>query len=81
MAYFEFPHTRTYEGDLGYLLKKMKELSDITAYLQEEFAKIVVLTEAQIEAMINAAIAANNPIQRIVVKILNLFLMFMPPQA
>jgi len=60
MAYFEFPHTRTYEGDLGYLLKKMKELSDITAYLQEEFAKIVVLTEAQIEAMINAAIAANN---------------------
>ena len=60
MAYFEFPHTRNYDGDLGYLLKKMKELSDVTAYLQEEFAKIEVLTEAQIQAMINAAIAANN---------------------
>lgn len=28
MAYFEFPHTRTYEGDLGYILKKITELND-----------------------------------------------------
>lgn len=60
MAYFEFPHTRNYDGDLGYLLKKMQEVSAITAYLQEEFAKIVVLTQEQIQAMIDAAIAANN---------------------
>ena len=60
MAYFEYPHTRNYDGDLGYLLKKMQEVSAITAYLQEEFAKIVVLTQEQIQAMIDAAIAANN---------------------
>lgn len=28
MSYFEFPHTRNYEGDLGYLIKKVIELSD-----------------------------------------------------
>lgn len=28
MAYFEFPHTREYEGDLGYIIKKLNELTD-----------------------------------------------------
>lgn len=28
MAYFEFPHTRSYEGDLGYIIKKLMELTD-----------------------------------------------------
>ena len=60
MAYFEFPHTRTYEGDLGYLLKKMEQVSKDTAYLMDEFAKIVVLTKDQIQSMIDQAIAANN---------------------
>lgn len=60
MAYFEFPHTRTYEGDLGYLLKKMEQVSKDTAYLMEEFTKIVVLTKDQIQSMIDQAIAANN---------------------
>ena len=60
MAYFEFPHTRTYEGDLGYLLKKMEQVSKDTAYLMEEFSKIVVLTKDQIQTMIDNAIAANN---------------------
>ena len=27
MAYFEFPQTRTYEGDLGYIAKKLMELT------------------------------------------------------
>ena len=27
MAYFEFPHTREYEGDLGYIIKKLDELN------------------------------------------------------
>lgn len=27
MAYFEFPHTRTYDGDLGYIIKKLDELN------------------------------------------------------
>lgn len=60
MAYFEFPHTRTYEGDLGYVIKKLNEISKDTEYLMEEFAKIVVLTEEQIQKMIDDAIAANN---------------------
>ena len=28
MAYFEFPHTRTYDSDLGWLIKTVKEISD-----------------------------------------------------
>lgn len=60
MAYFEFPHTRTYEGDLGYLIKKLNEISIETDYLMGEFAKIIVLTEEQIQTMIDNAIAANN---------------------
>ena len=30
MSYFEFPHTRTYDGDLGWLIKKVEQLN--TAY-------------------------------------------------
>lgn len=60
MAYFEFPHTRNYEGDLGWIIKNLTETAETVKYLQEEFAKIVILTEAQIQDMINRAIAANN---------------------
>ena len=28
MSYFEFPHTRNYDGDLGYILKKLEELNE-----------------------------------------------------
>lgn len=28
MAYFEFPHTRSYDGDLGWVIKKIIELTD-----------------------------------------------------
>ena len=28
MSYFEFPHTRNYDGDLGYIIKKITELAD-----------------------------------------------------
>ena len=28
MAYFEFPNTRTYDGDLGYVVKKVTELTE-----------------------------------------------------
>lgn len=27
MSYFEFPHTRNYEGDLGYIIKKLDDLN------------------------------------------------------
>ena len=60
MAYFEFPHTRTYEGDLGYVIKKLNQVATDTQFLMEEFAKIVVLTQDQIQHMIDEAIAQNN---------------------
>lgn len=60
MAYFEFPNTRNYDGDLGWVVKKLKETADLTAYLNEEFSKIVILTQQQIQGMIDASIAANN---------------------
>ena len=28
MAYFEFPHTRTYDSDLGWLIKHVKAIGD-----------------------------------------------------
>ena len=62
MAYFEFPHTRTYDGDLGYVIKKLNQVATDTAYLMDEFSKIVVLTQEQIQIMIDNAIAANNRI-------------------
>lgn len=60
MAYFEFPNTRNYDGDLGWVVKKLKETADLAAYLNEEFSKIVILTQQQIQGMIDASIAANN---------------------
>ena len=36
MAYFnEFPHTRTYDGDLGYLIKMYKELVEYTRNIEK----------------------------------------------
>ena len=28
MSYFEFPHTRTYDGDLGWIIKVLEELTE-----------------------------------------------------
>ena len=28
MSWFEFPHTRSYEGDLGYIIMKLNELNE-----------------------------------------------------
>lgn len=35
MAYFEFPHTRNYDSDLGWLIKEVKSYSDAIAALDE----------------------------------------------
>lgn len=41
MSYFEFPHTRNYEGDLGYLIKAVNELNDkYNSYLEYNSIKI-----------------------------------------
>lgn len=60
MAYFEFPNTRNYDGDLGWIIKNLTEVSETTKYLLEQWSQIVVLTEDYIQSMIDASIAANN---------------------
>ena len=35
MAYFEFPHTRTYDDDLGWLIRHVKSYNDAIAALNE----------------------------------------------
>ena len=35
MAFFEFPHTRTYDSDLGWIIKNMKNTDEAIAALDE----------------------------------------------
>lgn len=34
MSFFEFPHTRTYDGDLGWLIKHVSSYDEVIAALQ-----------------------------------------------
>lgn len=56
----QFPYSDFHELNLDWLIKQTKESLDKINYLTEEFAKIEVLTEEQINAMIYAAIETNN---------------------
>lgn len=56
----QFPYADFHELNLDWLIKETKNLRTVTTQLTEEFAKIEVLTEEQINAMIAAAIASNN---------------------
>lgn len=56
----QFPYTDFHELNLDWLIKQTKDLVTQMNYLQEEFAKIEVLTEEQINAMISSAIETNN---------------------
>lgn len=56
----QFPYSDFHELNLDWLIKVTKESADKITYLEEEFAKIEVLTEEQIQIMINEAIASNN---------------------
>lgn len=56
----QFPYSDFHELNLDWLIAKTKETSEQIKELQEEFAKIQVLTEDQINAMINYAITTNN---------------------
>lgn len=35
MSYFEFPHTRTYDSDLGWLIKTVKKLTELVDGLED----------------------------------------------
>lgn len=56
----QFPYTDFHELNLDWLIKITKQNEELINYLNEEFAKIEILTESQITAMINTAIATNN---------------------
>lgn len=56
----QYPYSDFHELNLDWLIKITKENQDNIAYLNEEFAKIEVLTEEHIQQMIDTAIAANN---------------------
>lgn len=56
----QFPYSDFHELNLDWILAKTKSMIEKMTYLEEEFAKIEVLTEEQIQSMINSAIATNN---------------------
>lgn len=56
----KYPYSDFHELNLDWLLAKTKSMIVKMTYLEEEFAKIEVLTEEQIQSMINSAIATNN---------------------
>lgn len=58
----QFPYADFHELNLDWLLKETKDLRTTMTWLTEEFAKIEVLTEEQINQMISAAIASNNTV-------------------
>ena len=56
----QFPYSDFHEMNLDWLIKQTKASMDAISKLQEQMAEIEVLTEEQINNMINIAIASNN---------------------
>ena len=56
----QFPYTDFHELNLDWVIKQTKEHGKQIAYLNDEFAKITVLTEDYIQSMIDTAIRTNN---------------------
>ena len=55
-----YPYSNLHELNLDWLIDQTKESMAKIAYLEEEFSKIVIVTEEHIQEMIDASIAANN---------------------
>ena len=60
MAYFEFPHTRSYEGDLGYIIKKLTELVNEYNSILDDQKRLDELY-VEIEKLYNDIINGNFP--------------------
>lgn len=56
----QFPYSDFHELNLDWLIKQTKAIEDQIKTLEEELAKIEVMTEDQIKALINQAITTNN---------------------
>lgn len=56
----EFPYSDFHQLNADWLIKQTKELLNRVKTLEEEMAQIEVMTEDEIKALINDAIATNN---------------------
>ena len=60
MSYFEFPHSRTYDSDLGWLIKTVKQIADLVEGLEDWKTEHVEEYE-QLKALYDAIMSGNFP--------------------
>lgn len=60
MSYFEFPHTRTYDNDLGWLIKHCKSNTEAIALLNE-WKDNADLTIAELRSLLDALASGTVP--------------------
>ena len=60
MSYFEFPHTRTYDSDLGWIIKTIKTLGEVVETM-EEWKHEHEAEYAQLKALYDAVMSGNFP--------------------
>lgn len=60
MSYFEFPHTRTYDSDLGWLIKTVKQITELVSGL-EEWKTQHEEEYDQLKALYDALMSGNFP--------------------
>lgn len=60
MSFFEFPHTRTYDSDLGWLIKNVKSYDDAIKALQE-WQDNANITVADLRALLDALASGSVP--------------------
>ena len=60
MSFFEFPHTRTYDSDLGWLIKTVKTLGEAVDSMDEWKAQHEVEYQ-QLKALYDAVMSGNFP--------------------
>lgn len=56
----QYPYSDFHELNIDWLIKQTKDNIELIKTIQEEIAEIEVMTEDQIKALINTAIATNN---------------------
>ena len=60
MSYFEFPHTRTYDSDLGWIIKTVKALGEAVDSM-EDWKTQHEAEYLQLKALYDAVMAGNFP--------------------
>lgn len=60
MSFFEFPHTRTYDSDLGWLIKEMRKIIDETG-ASSEWKEKVDAELAELETCCNDLMTGDFP--------------------